>query len=388
MPKLGDITNVWNTIREINVGDIHTEAEQRITLALVGTSDARAPVADVLRGEPSRASGVSTYINALIEIDILSLRDRQPDLHDATMIIVAIDGRQPVTSEIEQAIDRLSFLPVHVVVICLGVDRLPQTDAGRVINPGKTQVIFVTDASSQSLSRTLPSALIEHIPDELRLASARRIPGLRESITRELVNDTSFTNASYALTSGIPELIPVLNIPLNAADTLVLTKNQALMVYKIGLAYGAPGDFQAQMREILPVIGGGFVWRQVARQLIGLIPGFGLLPKVAVAYAGTYATGQAAAVWYSRGEVLSRTALQGLYRDAMEVGRKRATELIRRKRDTEEPFTTNDGHKYGRFARIRRGLRNLWPFRRTSPPKGAESIIEGEATPVKREPQT
>jgi uncharacterized protein (DUF697 family) len=87
-------------------------------------------------------------------------------------------------------------------------------------------------------------------------------------------------------------MVPVLNIPLNAADMLVLSKNQALLVYKLALAFGAPADFQAQMKEVLPVIGSGFLWRQVARQLVGLIPGFGIVPKVAVAYAGTYATGK------------------------------------------------------------------------------------------------
>jgi hypothetical protein len=82
------------------------------------------------------------------------------------------------------------------------------------------------------------------------------------------------------------------------------------------------------MREVLPVIGGGFFWRQIARQLVGLIPGFGILPKVAVAYAGTYTTGQAATRWYRNGDVLSQDALKRLYRQASMLGRRRAADLV------------------------------------------------------------
>ena len=98
--------------------------------------------------------------------------------------------------------------------------------------------------------------------------------------------------------TGVPSLVPILGIPISAADTLVLTKNQALMVYRLALAYGAPPEFQKRMMEITPVIGAAVMWRQVAGGLVGLIPGYGILPKTAVAYAGTYITGRVAELWY------------------------------------------------------------------------------------------
>jgi hypothetical protein len=45
------------------------------------------------------------------------------------------------------------------------------------------------------------------------------------------------------------------------------------------------------------VIGGGFLFRQLARELVGLIPIAGVAPKVAVAYAGTWAIGRAVGMW-------------------------------------------------------------------------------------------
>ena len=37
----------------------------------------------------------------------------------------------------------------------------------------------------------------------------------------------------------MPSLVPILGVPITAADTVVLTKNQALMVYRLALAFGA-----------------------------------------------------------------------------------------------------------------------------------------------------
>ena len=91
---------------------------------------------------------------------------------------------------------------------------------------------------------------------------------------------------------------------------LVLTKNQALMVYRLGLAYGAPPEFRDRMAELGSVVGGGFAWRQLARSLVGLIPVWGVVPKVAVAYAGTYATGMAAWRWFADNELVSGARLQ------------------------------------------------------------------------------
>jgi uncharacterized protein (DUF697 family) len=95
--------------------------------------------------------------------------------------------------------------------------------------------------------------------------------------------------------------VPILGIPLAAADTVILTKNQALMVYRMALACGAPPEFQKRMLEITPVIGGAVMWRQIAGALVGLVPGYGIVPKIAVAYGGTYVVGLAASRWYETG---------------------------------------------------------------------------------------
>ena len=151
-----------------------------------------------------------------------------------------------------------------------------------------------------SLASEFIPRVLNVLPDK-HLALARRYPLFRLAVARKLINDTSVANASYAFSTGLAEVVPALDIPFNIADVIVLTKNQALMVYKLGLALGLSTRWQDHVVELGGVIGAGFLWRQIARQLVGLIPVWGIVPKVAVAYAGTYAVGEAVVRWYQTG---------------------------------------------------------------------------------------
>lgn len=330
MPKFGDITNVWSTVRELNVGDIRDSANQPVHIAVIGAPDLRSTITRALYAGPSRYP--SAQRATITEFDVPLGRDRQSELSRADLAIIAVDGQRTMSRDVVAAVDKLSLLSSPRLLVVLGAEQLPGVAGdGAWYVAGMTQV-FVPDTHPDTLAKRLVPVIADSLPEDLRIAAARQLPGLRDSIGRWLVGDVSFSNASFALTSGLPEMVPLLNIPLNAADMLVLTKNQALLVYKLALAFGAPPDFQAQMREVLPVIGSGFMWRQMARQLVGLIPGFGILPKVAVAYAGTYATGHAAVLWYRNGERLSGDAVNNLYKQAIQIGRERARELLQRRK--------------------------------------------------------
>ena len=224
-------------------------------------------------------------------------------------------------------------------------DRLPGGDDPFAHNPlahDRDRRPAALDAADK-----LAADVLGRLPAELHLAAARSLPGLRAIYARDLIGGTSLTNATYSLASGLPEQIPLISIPFAAADIIVLTKNQALMVYRLALAYGAPPEFQARIREVLPVIGGAFLWRQAARSLIGLIPIWGLLPKVAIAYAGTYTTGVAAWRWFESGEIASTDQLKRISQEAMAIGRARAAEIISRARTVAD-------HAAARYQRQRR----------------------------------
>ena len=119
----------------------------------------------------------------------------------------------------------------------------------------------------------------------------------------------------------------MLGIPISAADTVILTKNQALMVYRLALACGASPDFQKRMLEITPVVGGAVVWRQIAGALVGVVPGYGIVPKTAVAFGGTYVVGLLAARWYETG-VLTDAERKRVTAEAAAKAREVATVMV------------------------------------------------------------
>ena len=164
------------------------------------------------------------------------------------------------------------------------------------------------------------------------MALARHLPAFRETVSRALIDDVALANAAYAVGTGVLETNPIVTLPLNAADMVVLTKNQALMAYKIALAMGLTAEFRDVMPQLATVLGSGFAFRQLARQLIGLVPGLGILPKVAVAFAGTHATGEIVYRWCATGERINRDAVKMVYDRALERGKEIARSLFKKRK--------------------------------------------------------
>jgi len=90
---------------------------------------------------------------------------------------------------------------------------------------------------------------------------------------------------------------------------------------------GMTSDFRTIMPQLAAVVGGGFLFRQLARGLVSLVPGIGIVPKVVVAFAGTYASGEAVRRWCAYGERIDREALRHVYHQALERGRETARTL-------------------------------------------------------------
>ena len=72
-----------------------------------------------------------------------------------------------------------------------------------------------------------------------------------------------------------------------------------------------------------------FGWRALARQLVGKIPlGGGLIPKAAIAWAGTFAVGLSLERLYRLGYGFSRAEREAVYKDAYQRGREVAGLLL------------------------------------------------------------
>src|SRR6202042_1996018 len=86
---------------------------------------------------------------------------------------------------------------------------------------------------------------------------------------------------------------------------------------------------QHQKAEALTIGASALGWRSLARELVGKIPlGGGLIPKGAIAYAGTRVVGLSLERFYRTGAAYSRRERRDAYEDALERGRKLAQDLL------------------------------------------------------------
>lgn len=284
---------LFNLIREINLKSIQDNAETPVRIAVLGEAELAARLA----GELGEAPWVS----------ILS----DPGERRSGDLLVRVSQD---TSPSEP-------LPAGGLEVVLGEARPRLPD--RVVLP---------DLEPGTLQTILAPALMDKARDTLQLSLARHVPLLREVYARTLIEQTSRTNAVYAASTGVAKIVPLLNLPLNVADLVVLTKNQLLMAYKLALAEGKTGRPEELMKEIISVVGGGFLFRQVARELVGLVPVWGIVPKIAVSYAGTWVIGQTVHLWAARGETATLKEMRRHYAEALERGRKLAGDLAARVR--------------------------------------------------------
>ena len=328
MPKWTDFGNFWATLREVDVSAIRAEADRPVVIACVGHVDALDTVSSLLHAGADRYGPVG--IEPVEMVPLAQVTERANALRGATMLVVCVDTRTPLVQREVDSFSQIERLSMPALVVLIGGATLPAgVTLPRAIAAAS---VVIPDQAALDAPDKLASAVLDRLPAELQLSAARRLAGLRNVYVRELVNSSSVTNATYAFASSIPEQIPVLSVPFAVTDMIVLTKNQAIMVYRMALAFGAPPDFQNRIVEIAPVIGGGFVWRQVARSLVGMIPIWGIIPKVAISYSGTYATGIVAWRWFAYGEILSAAQVRKITAEAMGIGRTRAKELIEQAR--------------------------------------------------------
>ncbi len=212
---------------------------------------------------------------------------------------------------------------VPVVVVLAG-----QTGpAASMARTGEDARVAVT-ALDPSAVAPIAATLLSCFEDDRRLALARQLPPLRAPLFQALIQEVAQANASFALTTGLAETVPVLTAPLNLGDIVVLTKNQLLLGYRIVLAAGRDGEPRKLLAELVGVLGGGVLFRQMAREMVGLIPIAGIPLKVAVAYSGTWAIGRAVALWVTEGRAVTADTVRTMTKEGMDRGRALADRMI------------------------------------------------------------
>ncbi len=323
LSSIGGFGRILDTLREVDVGAIRTAAEAPLTLVVASRDAALAEHVVRLLYRGDRAHDIPEPAAALA----LPLQETAAiALADVVLLLAPSDGD---ASRERQLLAELERRRIPVLVCLLGGPDDAANAARRAAWGPATVVTLPTidallddDGAAHAIVRAVRA---RKAVDDVCLA--RHLPAFRHAVTVALIEDVAFTNAAYSLGAGVLQINPLTGLPLNVADMVILTKNQAILAYKIALGMGMTSDFRTIMPQLAAVVGGGFLFRQLARGLVGLVPGLGIVPKVVIAFAGTYASGEAVRRWCAYGERIDREALRHVYQQALERGRDVARSL-------------------------------------------------------------
>jgi uncharacterized protein (DUF697 family) len=327
MARFSFLTDTWSTIKEVDLRPLREQALKGVSIYIVGApGSGRFTLADQMRRDPSRPE-----LEAETPVTIMDLENGKQS-EQADMIILMMDSRK-ADSSAEQELVKYWHNSGKRVLVFINQPDSDQPGENIAISPwtshGKRRVVWGSVNDIDFLLGQFASTMIEILRDQL-MTLGRNFPLFRVPIANYLINDTCFSNAAYALSTGLAETVAVLDIPIAVTDMIILSKNQAYLAYKLGLALGYSTRWQDYIAEFGSVLGGGFVWRQIARTLVGFIPVWGIVPKTAISYAGTYVVGHAILGWYLTGRHVSKKQLNQLYTQALARGRKIAGDLLDR----------------------------------------------------------
>lgn len=170
--------------------------------------------------------------------------------------------------------------------------------------------------------------------EEATLPLARLFPPFRQAAVHQTIHTVSKENALFSMLTALPNIVPSLaELPWMvgefASDTAVLTTNQIRMAFLLAAASDRAVGFREQRSEIGSIVAGAWGWRAAARELAGKIPfGGGIVPKAAIAYAGTYVVGLSLERIYRVGYGLTRAERAEAYAAALAKGKEVAAGLM------------------------------------------------------------
>ncbi|MDP2234155.1 MAG: hypothetical protein Q8K89_11000 [Actinomycetota bacterium] len=217
--------------------------------------------------------------NARVHVDVVGPGDMLI-AHEAASAVVGVMGSGTHLAEsIADARERA--IPTVVLALASSQDEV----ARRVSHPLLDTLV---STEVDDLIADLATWLADRVSSK-RLALAHGFAFMRRAVAEESVKTTATQNAVIGVVAVIP-----------GADMPLMTANQAKMVLQIAAVYGEPLNAE-RIRELLAVVGGGFVLRTIARQALAFIPGFGWAVKGGIGYTGTLAMGYAAVGYFNDG---------------------------------------------------------------------------------------
>ena len=231
-----------------------------------------------------KAALVPERPGAVVDVRGLSLADAA-EAPDAALVLVG-------GSDVRGLAEAYARAGVAVGLVAEGALDVPELSLAE----GARELVGVVAASSaEALSDKLAAWLADAV-GEKDLALAANFAFCRRAVVGALVERCALENAAI----GAVSLIPGSDFPL-------MCVNQAKLALDVAAAFGQDVE-PTRALELAGVVGAGLGYRALARTLVGLVPGLGLVLKAGIGYGGTLATGRALC---ARFELAGRSAGEG-----------------------------------------------------------------------------
>jgi len=228
----------------------------------------------------------------------------------------------------------LRALGLPIMALCVDPERPPQ-------GPTKLPAAgMIGDYTVGAIAfEDLRGRVLPHIVDAckgIEIAVGRRLPALRTTVAAKLTRDAALNAVKVAGASAAVEGVPILGVIIgaltSAGDMIAITAIQITLMMQIAATFGKDPELRS-LWELLPVVGGGFGWRALARELAGFLPVGGIAIKSAIAYAGTILVGEGATFYELHGRHLSPADGARIYDSAklaaLQLGRELVNRLLR-----------------------------------------------------------
>jgi len=227
------------------------------------------------------------------------VRDDAARLSEAAVVVYGgevVSGLDAQTRSDLEVIGRASA-PKLALLEALDLPSEAVTEAGRV------RGVMPSDLLPYRRGRFPATRAMERLADKAGPSGpylASQLPAFRPHVVERLIERSARTNAKTALIIFVP-----------GADMPILTALQMRMVLGIGACYGEKVSTDRAV-ELLSVLGAGFGFRAVARELLDFVPVAGWAVKSAIAYSATKALGRAADEYFAHGAVADVSHLRAL----------------------------------------------------------------------------
>ena len=293
---------VWNEVKKINWQEINRQTNENFQIGLVGSKQ---QIDKMKKWLESFDYPLAIEYGSKLKDDLKIVQDR---IDDHTISIQISD-------------DKIDEKLLRTTAFCI-VEK-------RYLN--EIRRLNIETYTFEKNIDTIPDKVHANHP-ELSFALSFNFPVFRVSHSNIEINSTAIQNTSWAIGTASPNIIPGPHQPFIApieavADFTVLTANETKLLFELVGLSGYDVNPLKCLIEFGVVLGLAKTAEIVATNTTGKIPaGAGLIAKGAIAYAFTWAIGEASFFYISTGQKVGKKFFEDRIKHYYEKGKKIATD--------------------------------------------------------------